>query len=319
MQDHSQTEQSAQRLLVTSIYRTIAAYSIILVFIGMCGHHFFTHREEFAFLADLSLSNLLTASLCIVMALLAGMFQLKPFFDHYRLPVRFLELGALSMTSSLGNLLLPMRGGTATLAFYLKRIHGMGLGEFSLTYSGIGLLTAFTNSGVALISLTVLFLDHCFFQFSITMLVGVIFGLCLILVMSPPQLIIDRGGFWGRVSGLLKAWKALTSDRLLLAKTSAALVIVLVCITTSFYFLYGALGIPLPFFAVLVTLSVWGKREKGTFCFFASVRERPRDRSLNSRPMRRAVVILVKHILPMEARAVLGIAPCYHKSRSGSR
>jgi hypothetical protein len=100
MQDHSQTEQSAQRLLVTSIYRTIAAYSIILVFIGMCGHHFFTHREEFAFLADLSLSNLLTASLCIVMALLAGMFQLKPFFDHYRLPVRFLELGALSMTSS---------------------------------------------------------------------------------------------------------------------------------------------------------------------------------------------------------------------------
>jgi hypothetical protein len=46
-----------------------------------------------------------------------------------------------------------------------------------------------------------------------------------------------------------------------------------------------------------------GKRgwEKGTFYFFASVRGRPRGRSVNSRPMRRAVVILVKHILPRVA------------------
>ncbi|MGZ6231397.1 MAG: hypothetical protein ACXWMO_11600, partial [Syntrophales bacterium] len=42
-------------------------------------------------------------------------------------------------------------------------------------------------------------------------------------------------------------------------------------------------------------------REKGTFHFFTSVRGRPRGRSLNSRPMRRAVVILVKHILPRVA------------------
>ncbi len=69
--------------------------------------------------------------------------------------------------------------------------------------------------------------------------------------------------------------------------------------------------------------------EKGTFYFFVSVRGRPRGRSVNFRPMCRAVVVLVKHILPrfrtwqqippMEAHAVLGIAPCYHKSRSGSQ
>jgi hypothetical protein len=35
--------------------------------------------------------------------------------------------------------------------------------------------------------------------------------------------------------------------------------------------------------------------------------------------MRSAIVALVKHILPMEARAVLGIAPCSHESRSGSQ
>jgi hypothetical protein len=48
---------------------------------------------------------------------------------------------------------------------------------------------------------------------------------------------------------------------------------------------------------------------KGTFYFclgsWASAGSQP-----EFQPMRRAVVILVKQILPMEARAVLGIAPC---------
>jgi uncharacterized membrane protein YbhN (UPF0104 family) len=259
MQDEPQADQSSQDLLLAATsptWRTIAAYSIAVGFIGVCGYYFYAHRQDFAFLADVSLPHLVAAGLCIVTALAAGMFQLKPFFDHYQLSVRFLELGALTTTSSLGNFVLPMRGGTAALAFYLKRIHGMGLGEFSLTYAGIGLLTALTNSGLALIGLTALFLDKGFFQLHITVLAGGLFGFCLILILCPPQLMSDRAGFRGRIGGLLKAWHALTSDRLLLAKTSAALVIVLFCITGCFYFLYRALGVPLPFFAVLVTLSV---------------------------------------------------------------
>jgi hypothetical protein len=42
-------------------------------------------------------------------------------------------------------------------------------------------------------------------------------------------------------------------------------------------------------------------QEKGTFYLFVSVRGRPVGRSVNSRPMRRAVVILLKHILPRVA------------------
>ena len=40
------------------------------------------------------------------------------------------------------------------------------------------------------------------------------------------------------------------------------------------------------------------KAEKRTFYFFASVRGRPLGRSVNSRPMWQAVVILAIHILP---------------------
>ena len=69
-----------------------------------------------------------------------------------------------------------------------------------------------------------------------------------------------------------------------------------------------------------------------TFYFFAPVRGRPRGRSVNSRPIPSVGVILVKHILPRVAAVqnvlanpadgsscVIGIAPCYNKSRSGSQ
>ncbi len=73
------------------------------------------------------------------------------------------------------------------------------------------------------------------------------------------------------------------------------------------------------------------QRGKGTFYFFASIRDRPRGRSLNSRPMRSVVVIFVKHILRRVAAVQNVVAnpsdgsscgswhsTCYHKSRSGS-
>lgn len=259
MKNRSQANHSPQHnfpVVTNSTWRVIVPYGIVTVLIGLCVYHFYTHREDFAFLADLSLLDLAAAGLCVAGALVAGMFQLKPFFDHYRLPMGLLELAGLSMSSSLGNLLLPLRGGTAALAFYLKKIHGMSFGDFSLTYAGTGLLTVLTNSAVALIGLTVLFLDNGFFNFPLTMVVAGLFGLCVMLTVFRPQLASKRQGIWGRVAAALEGWHALTRDRILLAKSSAALTVVLLCITGSFYFLYRALGIPLPFFAVLVTLSV---------------------------------------------------------------
>ncbi len=58
--------------------------------------------------------------------------------------------------------------------------------------------------------------------------------------------------------------------------------------------------------------------EKGTFYFFALVRGRQRGRSVNSRPMRCAVVILVKHILPHVAAVQNVIANASDGSSWGS-
>jgi len=239
-----------------SVRRAVAGYGIVVVFIGLCAYYFYTHSEDFLFLADLSFPDLVAAALSVAAAFVAGMFQLKPVFDHFRLSMRFWELAALSTTSSLGNLVLPMRGGSAALAIYLKKVHGMSYRDFSLTYAGIGILTVLTSSALALISLGVMFVHEGFFELPITVLVAGLFGLCVILIAFPPRL-VSRGGRIRRViAASLDGWHALTSDRLLLVKSSAALIVVLLCFTSAFYFLYRALGAPLPFFAVLVTLSV---------------------------------------------------------------
>ncbi len=198
----------------------------------------------------------MAAALSVVAAFIAGMFQLKPVFDHFRLPMRFWELAAVSTTSSLGNLLLPMRGGSAALAIYLKKVHGMRYGDFSLIYAGTGVLTVLTSSALGLIALGVMFVDSGFFEIPITVLVVALFGLCMVLILFPPRLASQPGRIVGVVAASLNGWRALTADRLLLVKCSAALIVVLLCFTSSFYFLYRALGAPLPFFAVLVTLSM---------------------------------------------------------------
>lgn len=248
--------QESSSGISTSIWRIVLAYGIVALFVGLCAYHFYTHREDFAFLANVSLPDLAAAGLCIGAAIFAGMYQLKPFFDHYGLPIGFLELLALTTTSSLGNLLLPMRGGTAALAFYLKKVHGMSFTDFSLTYAGTGILTVLTNSAFALIGLAVLFLKDGFFHLAISVIVVGLFGVCLVVIVFPPRIGSTRGGIWGLVGAAFNGWHALSRDRALFAKASTALIVVLLCITGSFAFLYRALGLPLSFFAVLVTLGV---------------------------------------------------------------
>ena len=107
-----------------------------------------------------------------------------------------------------------------------------------------------------MIGLAALFPENRFFHLPLTVIVGGLLAICVILIVFPPRLASTRGGLWGLVGTTLNGWHALTRDRSLLAKSSTALIVVLLCITGSFYFLYRSLGVPLSFFAVLVTLGV---------------------------------------------------------------
>jgi len=235
---------------------TLIGYSVVAIFAALCGHYIYSHREDFAFVATVSYLDLAVAGLFVLASFFLGIFQMGLFLKNFGVSLGFLELAAITMTTYLGNLVLPMRGGTAGAAIYLKKAHGLNFGDFAVIYAGTGLLMALVNTGLALGGLIVLYIVNGFFQLALTMLVLVFFAFCSYLSVFPPSASWKRGDFLGRLFELANSWHVLTRDRPLLLRLTVLFLLAPLLLTGSFHFVYRALGIDLVPSAVLVTSSL---------------------------------------------------------------
>ncbi|MFZ5864549.1 MAG: lysylphosphatidylglycerol synthase transmembrane domain-containing protein [Thermodesulfobacteriota bacterium] len=235
---------------------TVIGYSVVAIFAVLCGHYIYSHREDFAFVATVSYLDLAIAGVFVLASFFLGIFQMGLFLKNFGVSLGFMELAAITMTTYLGNLVLPMRGGTAGAAIYLKRAHGLNFGDFAVIYAGTGLLMALVNTGLALAGLIVLYVVNGFFHLALTVLVLLFFAFCSYLSVFPPSASWKRGGFLGRLFELANSWHVLTRDRPLLLRLTVLFVLAPLFLSGSFHFVYRALGIDLAPSAVLVTSSL---------------------------------------------------------------
>ncbi len=231
----------------------IVSYSLVVLLIGFAAYTIYTKRADFNFLGSASLLDLSAAALLTSAGILVGIFQLKPFFENYGVTLGIWELGSLTTLSTLGNLLLPMRGGTGALAFYLNKLKGMKFSEFALTYAGTGVLMALVNAGLALLALLILYLEKSFFDPLLSSVITILFVTCLVLSLWPPRIISKQSGILAAIGQTLEAWHSLTCNRGLLLRATIAFTAVPVLLGGAFYFIYRAVGYPLPLSAVMVT------------------------------------------------------------------
>jgi uncharacterized membrane protein YbhN (UPF0104 family) len=233
--------------------QAVIGYVIVAVFLLLCGHYVFVHQEDFAFVATVSLQDVILAGLLIVLSFFISAYQFGLFLKNFGLSVGPVELTALTMAMCLGNLLTPMRGGTGGLALYLKRVHGLDFRSFAVIYGGTALLIALINTGLALVSLALLWLSHGFFHPGLSLFVVCLFVLCLYLSMFPPPLKWKRSGTLGLIFDAVHSWHLLTRDRGLLLRLTISFLIVAFALAGSFYFIYSGLGTPLSVQAVVIT------------------------------------------------------------------
>ncbi len=231
-------------------------YSIVAVFVVLCGYYVYSHREDFTFLGSVSLPETFAAGLLILLTFMVNVFQLKLFLRKFCPDLGFLELTALSGGSILGNLLFPMRGGTAGLAVYLKKVHGLDFEAFAAIYGGTALLVAFINTALALLGLALLAWLHGYTHPVLTVLVLGSFGICLYLCVFPPPMTWKKRGILGAVVGAAHSWHLLTRDRQLLFRAMVSFLLISLALTLSLYLIYRALGMPLSFSAVIITSSL---------------------------------------------------------------
>ena len=156
-------------------------FSVVGAFVILCGYYIFAHREDFLFVAQVSFPETAAAGLLILGSYVANSYQLHLFLRKFGLTLGFVELTALTMGMLLGNLVIPMRGGTGGLAVYLKRVHGLDFQAFAVIYAGTALLVALINAALAIFALVILGWFYGVVYPVLSLCVATIFVCCLYL------------------------------------------------------------------------------------------------------------------------------------------
>ncbi|MEW6350303.1 MAG: lysylphosphatidylglycerol synthase transmembrane domain-containing protein [Thermodesulfobacteriota bacterium] len=222
----------------------------------LCGYYVWSRWAEFAFLATVSLSHILAAGCPTLLSFVVNAYQLGLFLGKFRVRAGRVELMALTMAMILGNLVLPLRGGSGGMAVYLKRVHKLDFHLFAAIYGGSAILVALINCGLALVGLVALWLWYGFSHAPLSVLVSGTFLCCLVLCVYPLPVGRKGTGLAGFVAGGVRSWHELTRDKRLLAHLAASHLGLAFLLAGSFFLIYRALGHPLSWGAVLVTSSL---------------------------------------------------------------
>ncbi len=236
----------------TSRIVTILGYGVVVIFVALCSYYIHTHRSDFAFVATVSLPEIVAAGILILLSMLISAGQLGLFLRNFGLKPGMFELSAVTMGISLANFLVPMRGGSGGLAVYLKRVHGLDYSAFAAIYAGTGILAILVNSGLAIVGLVYLWIVYDFFHPGLSLVVAAMFAFCLYLSVFPPPVRWKSRGLPAMIFEAGRSWHLLTRDRGLLAALTGTFLAIALVLAAAFYMIYRSLGDPLSIPAVLV-------------------------------------------------------------------
>lgn len=234
----------------------LASYAVVGAFLVFCGYYIYHHRQDFAFAASMSAAETVTAGLLVLVSYIINIYQLNLFLRKFGISSGLMELTAMTNGMILGNLVLPMRGGSGALALYLKRVHRLDFQAFAAIYGGTALLMSLINTALALVALAFLAVVYGFTQPALTLFVGFVLVCCVYLGIFPPPVRWKSRGILGAIFAAANSWHLLARDRSLLIGVTASMLAISLALASAFYFIYRAMGMPLNPSAVLITSSL---------------------------------------------------------------
>ncbi len=157
----------------------------------------------------------------------------------------------------LGNMVIPMRGGSGALALYLKRSKKLDYHNFAVMYGGTAILVAMVSATMGLMALA--YIAFCFgiFKFTLSVAMAGILAVSAYLAFFPPSFRTPRRG---RLTDMLhrvnESWVVLSQDSLLIAKISGSLALINLTQTFALFFIYESIGKALSLSSTVVISSL---------------------------------------------------------------
>ena len=238
---------SKRRQLLTGL-------SVVFIFFIFISYYLAVHWDEFYSLWRLSYQETILAGIFLFLGLLLNCYQINLFLQKFNVRLGLLELIFVTHGMMLGNLVIPMRGGSGGFAVYLKKAHRLNYHKFGVIYGGTAILVGLVSSVMGLGALCFIAIKFRIFEPSLTSILTALLLGCVYLTLFTPRLKKNGGGrtlnFLIRMN---ESWVGLTKDVTLLIKVTCALILITLLQTLSLYFIYLAIGRPLSFSATLIT------------------------------------------------------------------
>jgi len=252
MQPSDSQEPPPGRTTIRAILSTV----FVFAFLFFCARYVDSHWKEFYFLKAVSIPRLMVAAGLVLASYLLTGYQLGLFLSKFGLRVGSLELMALTASMMLGNLILPMRSGTAGLAVYLRKVHHLNFESFALIYGGTAVLVALINSAAAAAALGYLALmNRVCYPLLILLTGGALFG-SLYLILAPLPGSSKNHGVLGILARVSLGWQAITRDHELMKALTASTILIWITLVGAFYFIYESMGTLISFSAIVMTASI---------------------------------------------------------------
>uniref|UniRef100_A0A7C4ASI7 UPF0104 family protein n=1 Tax=Desulfomonile tiedjei TaxID=2358 RepID=A0A7C4ASI7_9BACT len=252
MDNSAQRQDTAPRRLLWSAL----SIAFVLVFLAACVAYVWLHRDDFSFLAATAHGDLSIAAACILLSYLLNSCQLGLFLVKLGLQLTLWERLGLTMAMMLGNLVIPLRGGSGALAVYLKAVHHFDFASFAIIYGGSALVMALINSALALGALGYLAAVHGFYQPILLAASGTLFIGSAYFVFAPPPTPRRYKGVLGALFRVSQGWRLITMDKPLMRALVLSTALIVLCLLGAFWSIYQATQSSISFWGVVVTSSL---------------------------------------------------------------
>lgn len=187
------------------IYLIVTIFLIIFVY---------KYWKDFRSLQIENPSAIIPITLMLVFVLTINGLVNQVILRSYNVPIKLIESISLSIVNSLGNLLIPLRGGAISNAVYLKKKYNFSYSLYLSSLSAFYVLVFWVNTFLGLVTILLrYYLNqdqiplHLFIFFLFTFLF-----FSYVIVFSP-QLPLTKFTYVNKIIGVINDWKVISNNK----------------------------------------------------------------------------------------------------------
>ena len=230
--------------------KNLLIYTLVLLFLGIFFVRFWDDIKNIQITKPYSLIPIVF--FVVLFNITNGIIN-KVILNGYNVPVSFSVALGLSSVNSIGNLLIPMRGGSISNALYLKKKFNFSYGLFLSSLSAIYIIVFWTNSLLGVITMFVqkylLGEEIPLNLFFFFLIVFIFFSL---VILFSPQIPLTRISFFNKFINVINNWKLISKNKNLILMLIALSISNIAIITFSTFYQFQLIGAELNLYKLVI-------------------------------------------------------------------